>query len=471
MKIPLTTGAYQARSLIANAQRCVNCYPEANPQDSEFPTTHYPRPGLARLSTAPLRGFRALYPATSGELYAVVGTGVYRIGPGFDFNLIGALNSVSGSVSMVDNSLTLVIVDGSPTGYTVDLVTHGFAMISDPAFYGSDRVAVVDDFLLFNQPDTRQFYVSGALAVTFDALDIASKNGAPDKTVGVAVVNRTIFIFGERTTEVWYNSGDASFVFARYPGVFIQHGCASAASIATIDTSAYWLSADDKGAPMIFRTSDMNALRISTHALEHELKTYSTLSDAFGYCYEDEGHTFYVLTFPSAEKTWCFDLSTNQWHERLYLEADGTMTRDRAACFARWNGKMLVGDYETGDLYEMTSDVDTDAGNDILCIRSFAHISNEDNRTFYTRFIADMEVGEAAVDYGDEPQVRLRWSDTRGRSWGTPVSVGLGNAGEFHKIVQFNRLGSARDRVFELSWSARVRTALNGAYIEAEAGR
>jgi hypothetical protein len=370
---------------------------------------------------------------------------------------------------MVDNSLTLVIVDGSPNGYTVDLETHVFAQISDPAFYGSNRVAVLDDFLVFNQPDTRQFYVSGALAVTFDGLDIASKNGGPDKLVAAAVVNRGIWLLGERSTEVWYNSGAADFPFERYPGVFIQQGCASAASVATIDTALYWLSDGADGEGMIFRSNQMSALRISTHAMEQEIKKYARIDDAIGYCYQRDGHTFYVLTFPTADKTWCFDLATNQWHERLWLDDAGALHRHRGNCFTQWNRMQLVGDWQTGDLYEMTPDAYDDAGSDMLHIRSWPALSNEKKRIFLDRFSLDMEVGEIPVDQ-DEPQVRLRWSDTRGRTWKNPVSRGFGERGEFGHLVQFNRCGQSRERVFEASWSARVKTALNGAYVDPELG-
>jgi hypothetical protein len=38
--------------------------------------------------------------------------------------------------------------------------------------------------------------------------------------------------------------------------------------------------------------------------------------------------------------------------------------------------------------------------------------------------------------------------------------------GEYLTSVQFQRIGYARDRVFEVSWSSSVRTALNGAFID-----
>lgn len=469
MKLPLLTGSYEARSIIASAQRCMNVFLEQNPADSEFPTTHYPTPGLIKRATAPLKGFRALYTATNGELYAVVSTTLYRIMSGFVFTALGTLDSLAGMVSMQDNTATLVVVDGTPNGYEVDLTTHKFTKIVDAAFYGSARVDIMDDFLIFNQPGTRQFYVSGALAVTFDPLDIAAKNGAPDITVATAVNGRTILIFGQRTTEVWYNAGAADFAFARYPGVFIQHGCASAASIASIDTSIYWLSADDKGTAMVFRTSQLTALRISTHAMEEALKKYPSIADAFGYCYQDAGHTFYMLTFPTAQKTWCFDLATNQWHERGFLMPDGSFIQHRSSCFARWNGMQLVGDFETGDLYEMTTEAFDDAGKPMLHIRSWPTLSNEKKRVFLDRFQVDMEVGEVAVDQ-EEPQLWLRWSDTRGRTWGNPIARGLGKRGEFDKLVQFDRCGMSRERVFEVSWSLNVKTALNGAYVDSEMG-
>lgn len=465
MKLPLTTGAYQARSIIASAQRCVNLYIEKNPEGSEFPTTHYLAPGLRLLGAAPTKAFRALYAATNGELYAAVGASLYRVLSDWTFTHIGDLDSVAGPVSMIDNTITLVIVDGvANSGYTVDLSTHDFAKIVDDAFYGSPRVSILDDFLIFNQPGTRQFYISGALAVTFDSLDIASKNGAPDKLIASAVVNHTIWLFGERTTEVWYNSGAADFTFERYPGVFIQQGCVAPASVATMDTVIFWLSDGADGEGMVFRNNQMTVLRISTHAMDQEIQKYSRLDDAVGYCYQRDGHAFYVLTFPSADKTWVYDIASGEWHERLWLDDAGELHRHRGICFAKWNGKQLVGDWQNGNLYELTPDALDDAGAPQLHIRSWPALSNEQKRIYLDRFVLDMEVGEIPVDE-DEPQVRLRWSDTRGRTWGNAISRGLGKRGEFSTIVQFNRCGRSRERVFEISWSAPVKTALNGAYV------
>jgi hypothetical protein len=221
-----------------------------------------------------------------------------------------------------------------------------------------------------------------------------------------------------------------------------------------------------------------------------------------------EGHAFYVLTFPTANKTWCFDVTTGMWHQRAYLEADGSLSRHRMNCHSFNGSKNLVGDWQTGAVYALDPNAYTDNGAPIIRIRSFPHIAGKDgNRVLFRQFVADMEVGniytpgtltnyqlsnvdangsdmftadlvnnlvsEQAVPVTDTrpPKVWLRWSDDRGASWGNAVEASMGATGETLTSIQFQRLGYARDRVFELSWSAPVKTALNGAFVDASPAR
>ncbi len=65
-----------------------------------------------------------------------------------------------------------------------------------------------------------------------------------------------------------------------------------------------------------------------------------------------------------------------------------------------------------------------------------------------------------------ENKVYLAWSDDRGHSFGNPVGAALGNGGEYRTSLQWQRLGMARDRVFQIQWSCPNATALLGAWIE-----
>ncbi len=473
MRIPLTTGAYQTRSVIAEAQRCVNLYAEANPQDAPCPFTYYPTPGLTLISTPPAPAeSRCIYTASNGNRYEVVGTNVYAVSSANVYTALGVVNSTGGPVSIVDNGTDAFIVDGTTSGFTIKLATNVMSPVSDPAFLGADKVDFVDGYFLFNRPGTQQFYISLFDGVTFDPLDIASKSTYSDNLVTLAVMHREIWLFGELTTEVWYNTGASDFTFGRMPGVFIEHGCAAKHSVAKIDLALFWLGKDLQGQNVVFAGRNYVAERISTHSIEQEFAKYPRTDDAIGFSYQQGGHAFYVLTFPTANATWCFDVVTQQWHQRAYLEADGTLSRHRANCYSFNAGRCLVGDWQSGLVYELDQDAYTDNGVTIEYIRAFPHILGADgNRVLFRQFIADMEVGNGLPDDSAEPEIRLRWSDDRGRSWGNYVQGTLGKVGEYLTSIQFQRLGYARDRVFEVSWSAPVKTALNGAWVDVSRAR
>lgn len=463
--------AYSAQGIMASAQRCVNLYCERNPEDAPFPTTHYLTPGLLTVATAAKAGWRGLYVASSGNCYGVVNNTVVRIKPTgstYSITVLGQLTTMKGPVSMVDNSLYLVVVDGSVGGYVVNLETDVFALITDPGFYGADKVDLLDGYLILNRPGTNQFYISDFLGINFDGLDFAAKTGFSDLLIGVGATKRQLFLFGALTTEVWFNSGDADFTFSRMPGAFIQHGCVSAATIHEFDGSLYWLSTSAKGEYMVMRTEGYDRARKSTFAVEAEFAKYAKaqhISDATAYIYQQNGHVFYILNFPSANKTWAYDISADMWQERVYSDDQGSENRQRGNCHAYFNGDTLVGDWESGKLYRMDSSLFTDDGQEIRRIRSFPHMEGDGNRMKYTAFRADMQTGEGVANGFPQPELRLRWSDTRGRSWGTFVTNTLAPTGDFLHSCMFQRLGMARDRVFELSWSANCTTQLNGAFV------
>ncbi|PYE21334.1 hypothetical protein C7410_115177 [Paraburkholderia silvatlantica] len=468
--MPLVTGAYQAKSLAAEAQRCVNLYMERNPQDSPFPYTCYLTPGLTPLvSVAPTlgSGWRGLYFASNNQLYGVCGSSVYSISSAWVATFLGDITSHSGPVAMVDNGSYLVIVDGSPNGWTVKLAANTFAPLASTGFLGGNTVAFMDGYLVLNSPGTNEWYISTGNEIVFDPTQFASKSGAQDLLAGLAVTKRYIYLFGQQTTEVWFDAGDTPFPMDRLPGVFMQFGCTSAASIAQMDGDLYWLAQSPQGDAIVCRSVQFNAKQISTFALANEMTNYGDLDQAIGFTYQFEGHFFYVLTFPETDVTWQYDLSTEQWNQLAWADSNGVLHRHRASCFASAYGSPVVGDWETGQLYLWDQDNYTDNGAPIVRIRSFPHgVDDSSNRIHYTEFIANFEVGNGAGNV--RVPVSLRWSDTRGVSWGNPVMRSLGMEGEYLKSVQWRRLGMARDRVFELSWSAPCKTALLGAWVDAQ---
>ena len=77
----------------------------------------------------------------------------------------------------------------------------------------------------------------------------------------------------------------------------------------------------------------------------------------------------------------------------------------------------------------------------------------------WLELIAETGVGLSSGQ-GSDPQVCLRVSDDLGRTWSNEKWRSLGAQGAYRTRVRWNRLGQARDRVFELSGSDPVRTTL-----------
>lgn len=496
-RVQLLGGAYSARSVIANAQRCINYFPELNRRDAPVPFTFYQRPGFRQLVDsgipAPVRG---LYQASNGNGYCVIGPNVYSVSPDFVLTLLGSLISPGDTpVSMIDNSFEIMLVDGSPQGYQIDLTTNVFSQIDDPtgAFIGATRVDYLDTFIVWNYPGSYLFGSTLSGEIVFDALYVAGKVAYPDP-IGTLIVNRhELILLGSLKSEIWYDAGNAQFPFAELPGSNIEHGIWAPYSVASADIETFWLSSDLQGQGVVFALKGYDARRISNHALEDAIQKMPSTKDAIGYTYQQQGHVFYVLCFPTGNQTWVYDASlgddpTMAWHQRAWTDSDGNLNRDRSNCFATLYGKNVVGDWQSGVLYQLDPsyyyDDSSGVPGPISYVKGFPHIqSGYDYRTQqqteasgknmkYTEFLLDFEVGTtdpspAGSPPADPPQVWLRWSDNKGVSFGNALLQSAGAPGEYKTQPQWQSLGLARDMIFEIGHSIPGPAALNGAWIEA----
>jgi hypothetical protein len=381
----------------------------------------------------------------------------------------------SGQVCIRDNGEGgyAIIVDG-PAGYLVDLSTNATSQITDPAFYGSDRVAFIDGWLIFNKPGTQTFYTTGPTpyTVTFPGAFFALKDSSSDNLVTLMENNRELWLIGERASEVWYNAGGANFAFSRIQGVSPQIGCAAKHSIARLGSALVWLGKSERGENIVIRTEQYGFTSISTRAVEYEISTYPLVSDAFGYTYEEGGHLFYVLQFPTADKTWVFDTTTEQWHERAsFDDTSGLFHRNRSNCFMNFQNLRIVGDNQNGFLQQMSREFFDDAGEPLVALRRAPHLWSRENRKrlFHAKVQIEFRPGVGLqVGQGSNPQAMLRWSNDGGETYGNEHWTTIGAAGRYKNRAIWRRLGSARDRVYEVRVSDPVCRDIVGATLFAQ---
>lgn len=474
MRFPGFIGpSYTLQSVNVDCQRCVNLYPEMNELGTgkgREVASLVATPGLKTLLTLPTAPIRGVFTASSGTLYAVGGNKLYRVSASWEATELGTLNSSAGPVSLADNGIHVVVVDG-PCGYVWTIATEVYAQITDPDFLGADQVTFQDGYFIFNKPNSQQFYISDLNAVTFDALDISSAEGSPDNLVGLISDHQSLYLFGEQSTEVFYNSGNVDFPFARTQGALIEVGCSAAFSIAKMQGAIYWLGKDDGGRGIVYRAQGYQPSRVSTHAIEKVISGLGDVSAARAWTYQHQGHAFYCLNIPGASTTLVFDSSTNLWHERSHLSL-GDHQRHLAECYAFAYETNVVGDYSSGKLYKLDSNSATDDGENVLRERAAPHLARDLQRFFHSYFQLDMETG-VGIDgsgQGSNPKAVLQWSDDGGHSWSGEHWADIGKMGASSTRVIWRRLGQARDRVYRVRISDPVKVTIIGADIGFEEG-
>jgi hypothetical protein len=467
VKTPILGSSYVARSVNAADSRMVNLYPEIIAEAGKEPAFLQRCAGLRLLTSVGSGPIRGLW--TFGNYgYVVSGTQLYKIAANYTATLLGTIAG-TGPVSMADNGTQLFVAANGP-GYIYNANTNVFAPISDPDYPGAVTVGYLDGYFVFNEPNSQKIWVTALLdGTSVDPLDFASAEGSPDGVVAILSNFREIWVFGTNSVEVWYDSGASDFPLQRIQGAFNELGCAAAFSVAKMDNGVFWLGKDARGQGIVYRANGYTGQRISTHAVEWHIQSYGNISDAIAYTYQQDGHSFYVLTFPSANKTWVYDVATNAWHERAGW-VNGEFTRHRSNCQMFFNSEVIVGDYENGKLYAFDPTVYADDGQIQRWLRSWRALPTGQNnlkRTAHHSLQLDCESGVGLnLGQGSDPQAMLRWSDDGGHTWSNEHWSGMGKIGEYYRRVFWRRLGMTlklRDRVYEISGTDPVKIAIMGA--------
>jgi len=477
--------AYTSASIYQDDQELINWYVQIDERKSGAQAyagsteergrkTLYPTPGiLLKKTSSTTAEVRALYTVSGGaSMYAVVGSSVYKYDTSFNETLVGTLSSSIGPVCITDNSVVVYFTDGA-NRYACNLDGTGFsqAIPSDGAFTGGVRCDIVDNYIIYNRQNSQQWGCTNALAAASGALNFSSKDGSSDNLVAPIVANREVFLLGERTGEVWSDVGAFPFPFSRSSGTSMQHGCAAPFSIARLGEYFAFLSKDDRGQCVIVRMVGYQPKRISTFAVESAISKYTTVSDAIAYSYQFGGHEFYVLTFPTADATWCYDLSTELWHKRAWRDSNNILHRHRSNCATFFNGQTIVGDFENGNLYQLTNSVYTDNGDIIPCIRRAPHLVKDYDRVFYQSLQIYFQPGVGLPSgQGSDPQAMLKWSDDGGSTYGNEHWTSIGKIGRYKNRAIWRQLGTARDRIFEVTVTDPVNRVIVSAELNAQPG-
>lgn len=453
-------GGYPSQSSELSVQRVLNLYAEEAPENEKTPVSLFPTPGLTAFGSAidpsTVRGMKQM----GGLLYVVAGNTFYRVDAAANAQSIGSVQG-DGPVYMETNGTQILIITANDQAYIATNTT--IALISDPDFPGARSGCFIDGYFIVGLPGTDQFNISAINDGTqWDALDFASAEADPDTTVRVFADHRELWLFGEKTTEIFYNSGDATFPFQRVSGAIITRGCGAARSVAAMDNSIFWLGDDG----IVYRANGYTPVRVSTHAIEQLISTMPNKADARAFSYTDKGHAFYVLTFPH-QATIVYDAATTLWHERQTFQRNDWAVIGYEQVYDRH----VTGSFTSGKLYVIDRSVRTDDGVTVRRQAVSASLWAETTRATMSRFEVDFETGVGITDgQGEDPQAMLDFSDDGGKTWSNEKWTTLGRIGTYRTRAQWRRLGQFRQRNIRVTVSDPVFVAIHGAYADMEGG-
>jgi hypothetical protein len=351
------------RSRNANAERTVNLYTEFAPGTPKARPWMLGTPGVRPFVTLDNAPVRALF-AQDGRMFAVSGTSFYEVFPTHTATLRGtaALDGRPATISSNGTNGNQLFVTSGGNGYIYNLTTNLITQIADTDFPTPVEMGTFSDgYFIALKRGTNQFNISALYDGTdWDALDVFQVSTMSDLSIALVESHRELYVFGSKYSSVWANSGGDP-VYVPVGGVKIEQGCAAAYSAVNLDNTVYWLGGDSQGDRVVWKFNGYTPVRVSTHAVEYHLSTYPRISDAIAWTYQDEGHWFYLLYIPVADVTWCYDVTTDQWHERAHWDPRYLVWRPhvgRCHCYS-W-GKHFVGARNSAVIYEMDLDFATD---------------------------------------------------------------------------------------------------------------
>ena len=432
--------SYQQAARQLSAQRMVNAFLEKQPEGTKSPIAILRAPGIETLMTLPTTPVRG-WAEHKNTLFAVSGNTLYEINTGYT-----AIGTIPGTnrVQMFSNGAQLGIVANQ------DLYVYetALAIVTDPGYAGASDATYLDLFGIFVKPGSSDFFINNPGASSFpdlndfDALDFRTAEAGPGDILAIESDHRELFILKPKNGEVWTNTGAADFPFAPVGNAYLEVGCIARDSLTKADNTIFWLAND----MTVRRLDGYTPVRVSTHAIEDAITAMSVRDDAIAYSYPYNGHLFYVLTFPSEDRTFVYDITTQLWHER---ETDGDDWR--AHYYIYVNDTHYMADSLTGKIGKLSGREYKDFDDVHRVEVTSPPIHSEGRWIEFERLEVDFDMGRGTLTL--DPQAMLQWSDDGGNTWSSEYWRPIGKEGQYEKRAVWWNLGRSRDRVFRLSFA------------------
>lgn len=437
--------SYTSQSVNADCQMTMDMYVEAiESGQGKSASALYPRPGIGLFCSVSKASPRGIF-EFNGRCFTVASDTLYEIMPFTSQVRGGPLAVDANPVFFSANNANQVAILSANQLYiynlTTNLLTEVTSMLAQPS---PNALGFLDGFFVVTFSNTQEFQISALEdGTSWDGADVAQVNYFAENIVGMIIDHREICFFGSKHS-VFYNdsSGNPLFPFGPIPGAFMEEGSAAAFGAVSMDNSFFWIGRDERGQGIAWRANGYNPVRVSNHAIEYAWSQYPTISDAWAFSYQDQGHTFWVINFPSVPasglygvgRTWVYDAATGTWCQRgFWNESTGRYDKYLPCCHAFAFNKHLVGLTSIGPANSVIAEMNINFYSDlnqqfpgtgvapIRRMRRSPHLSVERERVNYQQLEIYLESGlgpQPPLTGGTAQGIRnFVLVDTNGQQW------------------------------------------------------
>lgn len=398
-----------------------------------------------------------------GIYYAVVDNTLYSYSSNGTRASRGTLNSSTGQVefSLISNQITIV---DSINIYNYNIDTSTFTVVSDlDAPTTPKTTAAQDEIVLITPENSVTVYGSDiSNGLSWNALSFGSKTTTSDYIQRLMAFNSRIWVIGTYNSEIWYNSGAATFSFEIVQGSSIKYGTPAKNSVAAGTQALYMLAQSKLGGLCVLSMNESGIVPTPNQGVIEQINRLTTIVDAIGYCYEKSGHEFYMLTFPTEGISFEYDITSDVWSSRTsYINS--VYTRDLGNCYSYCYGKHLVGSFNSGTIYSIDSTVYSENNTPMLKRIVTPPAYAEGKKVKVSKLQIDTE-----KSIGSNKTITLDVSFDSGHTFSDSYSEIIPDAGG---RMYWTRLGQTQDAfVFKLSTTMDAKFIVLGAFADVEVG-
>jgi hypothetical protein len=465
-QIQLFGSGIAGKSLVVTDQRRVNCYYEIREDAEKSKVAIYGTPGQVLFAALPaiVRGWQLF----KGMLIVAAGNTVYSITTNAVVTTLGTLQTAAGLVSMANNGVLLVIVDGSKC-YGWDGTTFTSPLTDSNIPNGATTIAASDTFFITDTPyptgaaNGQQFNVSPSyytVGTAWAGLAVGFASATPDPLIAVDVDHGFLILWNKTSIQFQQDAGTSPLTYAALPSATAQVGLAAKFSRAKFNNTMAFLGTNLQGGYSVYVLYGFQPQVISSKDIDAYFDDFSTVADATAISYMWDGHPFYVLTFPTAGRTFLYDGSTNIWSEQQ--TGTGLINRYSGNLAIVFNGNVYVSDYSNGNIYQLSDEAFTDNGTPIMRLCQTRHIHDHGNMLAIDEMFLDMETGVGLQSgQGSTPQIMVSTSKDGGRTFGNERLMSLGAVGQYiGPRATLRRFGASRTFTFRIRMTDPVKWAI-----------